>query len=136
MVKIWKARGLWTRGIPNEIHGKAAPEVPATARPRFAESRPSGRSTRNVVVMLGALQALYLGEGDGRFRAVPLADALREGGQPIGVRRDWGLAARFSDWDGDGDPDLYVANDFGKNNLYVNRGDGTFEEASARLVPD
>ena len=35
-----------------------------TARPRMAESRFSGRSLRNVVLSLEALQALYLGEGD------------------------------------------------------------------------
>ena len=35
----------------------------AAARPRLAESRASGRSLRNVVVNLEALQALYLGEG-------------------------------------------------------------------------
>ena len=32
-------------------------------RPELAESRPSGRSRRNIVVTLEALQALYLGEG-------------------------------------------------------------------------
>ena len=32
------------------------------ARPRLAESRPSGRSLRNVIDILGALQALYAGE--------------------------------------------------------------------------
>ena len=35
----------------------------AAARPRLAESRPSGRSARNVVVNLEALRALYQGEG-------------------------------------------------------------------------
>lgn len=36
---------------------------PETARPRLAESRPSGRSLRNVVVSLEALEALYAGDG-------------------------------------------------------------------------
>lgn len=35
-----------------------------TARPALAESRSSGRSLRNIVLNLEALQALYLGEGD------------------------------------------------------------------------
>ncbi len=33
------------------------------------------------------------------------------------------FAASWEDYDDDGDPDLYVANDFGRNNLYRNDGD-------------
>lgn len=33
----------------------------------------------------------------------------------------WGLAASACDYDGDGDDDLYVANDFGRNSLFENR---------------
>lgn len=38
------------------------------------------------------------------------------------------FSAAFADVDMDGDPDLYVANDFGRNALYVNDGAGLFEE--------
>jgi len=34
--------------------------------------------------------------------------------------RKFSLAAIWEDFDLDGDPDLYVTNDFGKNNLYIN----------------
>jgi len=34
------------------------------------------------------------------------------------------FAASWEDYDDDGDPDLYVANDFGRNNLYRNDADG------------
>lgn len=37
------------------------------------------------------------------------------------------LAAAWEDYDNDGDPDLYVANDYGANCLYVNQN-GRFEE--------
>lgn len=35
---------------------------------------------------------------------------------------DWSYAAAFADFDEDGDQDLYVANDYGDNCLYENRG--------------
>jgi hypothetical protein len=38
------------------------------------------------------------------------------------------FAASWCDFDGDGWPDLYVANDAGPNFLYHNKHDGTFEE--------
>ncbi len=47
--------------------------------------------------------------------------------------RSWSYAAAFADYDADGDQDLYVANDYGDNNLYRNRGDGTFEDVATEL---
>lgn len=45
-------------------------------------------------------------------------------------------AALWLDTEGDGDLDLFVADDFGASPLYINRGDGTFElgTASAGLL--
>lgn len=37
----------------------------------------------------------------------------------------------FDDFDGDGRPDIFVANDSNPNYLYRNKGDGTFEEIGA-----
>ena len=45
----------------------------------------------------------------------------------------WAYAAAAADFDQDGDQDLYVANDYGDNNLYRNRGDGTFEDVAKKL---
>lgn len=42
----------------------------------------------------------------------------------------YGLTALFVDLDGDGKPDLLVANDSTPNYLYHNKGDGTFEDLS------
>ena len=40
----------------------------------------------------------------------------------------YGLGATWGDYDNDGWPDLYVANDAGPNFLYRNKHDGTFED--------
>jgi hypothetical protein len=57
---------------------------------------------------------LYLNEGDGRFRQA----GEQAGLEPSGARH--GLGAQFLDVNGDGRPDLYVANDEDPNELYVN----------------
>jgi len=65
-----------------------------------------------------------------------LGDATAEAGLDVGGAR-FSFAATFEDVDDDGDPDLYVANDFGRNALYVNNGTGFFlEEGAARGVED
>ena len=48
----------------------------------------------------------------------------------------WGYAAAFADMDGDADPDLYVANDFGHNALYENVGGRFVDVAAERGVLD
>ncbi|MEM7164786.1 MAG: VCBS repeat-containing protein [Planctomycetota bacterium] len=59
---------------------------------------------------------------------------FREASEEAGVAGNrWSYAAAFADYDEDGDQDLYVANDYGDNCLYRNRGDGTFEEVATEL---
>lgn len=59
------------------------------------------------------------------------ADSTRETGLDVNNRR-FSLAAAWEDYDNDGDFDLYVANDFGKNNLY--RNDGVPEDCKEKLA--
>ncbi len=64
---------------------------------------------------------LLLNQGDGTFR-----DATAEAGLTEAFGPALGVVA--GDFDGDGHADLYVANDGEANQLWMGRGDGTFEE--------
>jgi hypothetical protein len=66
---------------------------------------------------------LYHNNRDGTFTEV----AQRAGVDNLAGRS---LSASWGDFDGDGWPDLYVANDVSDNVMYRNRGDGTFEDIS------
>jgi len=70
----------------------------------------------------GAPDHFFRSEGGARF-----TDATREAGLED-TALGFGFAVRAGDFDGDGDPDLYVANDSDPNYLYRNEGDGTFRE--------
>ena len=62
---------------------------------------------------------------DGGWRFTDVTEAARLGDT------DWGGGVAVGDVDGDGWPDLFVAND-GPDRLYRNRGDGSFEDWTAR----
>jgi len=63
-------------------------------------------------------------EGDGKF-----SDRTQAAG--LNAENDrYSFACAWGDFTDDGRPSLYVANDFGRNNLYRNNGDGTFSAIS------
>ncbi|MDH3214807.1 MAG: CRTAC1 family protein [Candidatus Krumholzibacteria bacterium] len=66
---------------------------------------------------------LFCNKGDGTFR-----DVTHSAGVENLAGRS--LSATWCDFDDDGWPDLYVANDVSDNVLFHNRGDGTFEDIS------
>ena len=72
----------------------------------------------------GGPNALLRNDGDWVF-----TDVTVESGLDMNNTR-WSLAVSWEDFDNDGDMDLYVANDFGRNNLYRN-DDGHFVDIAA-----
>jgi len=85
---------------------------------------------RGVSVMCGprGLQGehdhLFHNNGDGTFTDVSKKLGVDD---PNGY---YGLGVLFADVNGDGKPDLLVANDSTPNYLYINKGNGTFEDQS------
>ena len=72
--------------------------------------------------MLGESDLLFHNRGDGTFEEVSKKAGVDD------PNKYYGLGAIWGDYDNDGWPDLYVANDSGPNYLYRNQHDGTFEE--------
>ncbi len=72
--------------------------------------------------MEGETDLLYRNRGDGTFEEVSEKAGVNDPGKLHGMGVVWG------DYDGDGWPDLYVTNDFGRTFLYHNLHNGTFEE--------
>jgi hypothetical protein len=83
---------------------------------------------RGVTVMCGPRglpgehDHLFHNSGDGTFTDVSKKLGVND---PDGF---YGLGVLFADVNNDGKPDLLVANDTSPNYLYINKGNGTFEE--------
>ena len=73
----------------------------------------------------GESDHLFHNNGDGTF-----TDVSEKAGVADTLNRYYGLTPVFVDVNNDGKPDLVVANDSTLSYLYLNRGDGTFEDAS------
>jgi hypothetical protein len=74
--------------------------------------------------MQGESDLLFHNRGDGTFEDVSKKAGVDDPDRYYGLGVEWG------DYDDDGWPDLYVANDSGPNYLYHNKHDGTFENVS------
>ncbi len=119
--------GLLDLFVPGYVHMDGLPAAGAqasnTAALAFCEFR-------GVKVMCGPhglrgeADHLYRNNGDGTFTDVSQHAGV---GDP---NHYYGLSSLFIDLNGDGKPDLLVADDSTPNYLYINKGDGTFEDDS------
>ncbi len=88
-------------------------------------TRPDGV---DLVVRAGQFDRLFENDGGGRFTDVTAGSGI--------VGNDFGLSATWFDYDEDGRPDLYVANDFhGPDRLYRNEGGGRFRDVAPAALP-
>ena len=74
--------------------------------------------------LVGAPDVLYRNEGNGAFTDVTQASGV------AAANRYYGLGVVPTDYDSDGDSDLFVANDETPNVLFQNQGDGTFQDVA------
>ncbi|MDX1500963.1 MAG: VCBS repeat-containing protein, partial [Thermoanaerobaculia bacterium] len=88
--------------------------------PRSCTDRAGRREYCGPSIVPAQVDLLLRNDGAGVFAADPAAGP--------GARAGRGLGALCADLDEDGRPDVYVANDGEANVLWINRGDGTFED--------
>jgi hypothetical protein len=74
--------------------------------------------------MQGESDFLFHNLGNGKFEDVSVKAGVSD------PKHRYGLGVVWGDYDNDGWPDLYVANDAGPNYLYRNKHDGTFEDVA------
>ena len=84
----------------------------------------NGGRTPDSTPFVPRAHALYRNRGGGR-----LEEVTREAG--LDLPAGYGMGVAVSDYDNDGDPDLYLTH-FGPNRLYRNNGDGTFSDVTGR----
>jgi hypothetical protein len=79
----------------------------------------------------GAFSSLYRNDGGAKFTDVSAQAGIQITNAATGKPMGKALGVAFRDIDGDGDEDVLVANDTVQNHLFLNKGDGTFDEVGA-----
>lgn len=89
----------------------------------------SGEPRRNGYLNPGVSDILLRNDGGGSFTDVSAKAGI--------VDKGYGLSASVGDFDDDGWPDIYVANDFEeRDKIWLNQRDGTFRESALERVPN
>ncbi|HEX7082797.1 MAG TPA: FG-GAP-like repeat-containing protein [Gaiellaceae bacterium] len=107
------AAGWYTGAAVADVNGDGRPDLFVAGYADPNEPVP-GSFAGFPTNLEGVRDLLFLNEGSRRFREVGVAAGI----EAAGFRH--GLGALFTDVNGDGRPDLYVANDEDPNQLYVN----------------
>lgn len=74
----------------------------------------------------GGSNAFYVNNGNGTFTQRTHEVGVTDTG--------WTMALAHGDFDGDGWQDIYVANDYGRDVVFQNKGDGTFKDMSQPMI--
>ena len=113
-------RQRWCVGRP-----RGSPRIQRRAR-QTGRARLSRLMPANTIIFFATTAA----SADGVPRFVDVSQSAGIAGN------HFGLSATWWDFDGNGDPDLYVSNDFyGPDHLYYNNGDGTFRDVAPLALP-
>jgi hypothetical protein len=144
-VKAGVALGGWSTGatwgdydgdgrldlfVPGYVHLEASDLPSHAGGGAVATSAVDGCQFRGVRVMCGPRglkgesDHLFHNNGDGTFTDVSVKAGVAD------AHGYYGLTSLFVDVNGDGRLDLLVADDSTPNYLYLNKGDGTFEDVS------
>jgi hypothetical protein len=107
-----------------DVNGDGRPDIYVTSYNHYGRVTPNSWSKATN----GTPNLLFVSQPGGGFRQ----EAARWG---VDDSR-WSYAAAFADVNEDGRTDLYVANDFGENALFINHGDRFQDEARERGVID
>jgi enediyne biosynthesis protein E4 len=91
--------------------------------PYCGDRRPGYRAYCHPRYYAPVSNALYRNQGDGTFRDVSVESG-------IAAHRGKGMGVAFADYDHDGFPDVFVANDTEPSFLFHNLGGGKFEEVA------
>ena len=112
--------------VPGYVHyDLQRPPIPGTAMVAFPTCEFRGLKVMcGPRGLIGEPDHLFHNNGDGTFTDVSAKAGVDD------KNSYYGLTAVFADLNNDGKVDLAVANDSTPNYLYINKGNGTFEDAS------